>query len=50
MSEQIQLNDWDLEQLKKFGFVASGKYVVVSMEEYKKLIHKSHKSRVKEVN
>jgi len=48
MVELIQLNEWDLEQIKEFGFVASGKYVVVSMEEYKKLIHKPHNKRGKE--
>ena len=48
MSEQIILNEWDLEQLKRFGFVTSGKYVIVSMKEYKRLIHYSHKIGGKE--
>ena len=37
----IQLNEWDLKQIESKGLVQSGKYVIMTMKEYRKLLSNS---------
>lgn len=47
MNEKINLNDWDLNQIKKYGFVESGEYIIMTRQEWFKLKDKL-KEKVKE--
>lgn len=47
MNEKINLNDWDLNQIKKYGFVESGEYIIMTRKEWFKFKDKL-KEKVKD--
>ncbi len=37
MMKKLLLNEWDLEQIEKKGFVQSGNVIIMSLKEFNKL-------------
>lgn len=44
VSKKIYLNDWDQDQLKKYGYVEYGEFVVMTKEAYSLLRGVKHSS------
>ena len=48
MMKKLLLNEWDLEQIEKKGFVQSGNVIIMSLKEFNKLTLADEKLEVTE--